>query len=495
MFAKGFDNEKYLKLQSQEIKERISLFGEKLYLEFGGKLFDDFHATRVLPGFAPDSKIKMLIELRDEVEIIVTINSEDIEKNKVRGDLGITYDLDLLRLIDAFRGYGLFVGSVVMTRFNNTPQALAFKQKLEKLGIKVYKHYAIDGYPHNIPHIVSEFGFGKNEYIETTRPVVVVTAPGPGSGKMATCLSQIYHESKRGRRSGYAKFETFPVWNLPINHPVNLAYEAATADLDDVNMIDPFHLESYGTMAVNYNRDVEVFPVLRAMLKEILGECPYKSPTDMGVNMAGTCIYDNAVVSESAKQEIIRRYYTALCNIRKGNDGESVAERLELLMRKVGCDPVSDRPAVVRARDKAERTAAPAVAIDLGEGRVVTGKTSSLLGASSAALLNALKLLSGISKETDIISPEILAPIQVLKTDNLGNHNPRLHTDEVLIALAISAVNSENAARAMKALPELCNAQAHSTVILSEVDIATFRKLGVQLTCDPQYQTKKLYHS
>ena len=495
MFAQGFDNEKYLKLQSQEIKQRISLFGEKLYLEFGGKLFDDFHATRVLPGFAPDSKIKMLIELRDEVEIIVTINSEDIEKNKVRGDLGITYDLDLLRLIDAFRGYGLYVGSVVMTRYNKTPQAVAFKQKLEKLGIKVYKHYAIDGYPHNIPHIVSEEGFGKNEYIETTRPVVVVTAPGPGSGKMATCLSQIYHDSKLGKHSGYAKFETFPVWNLPLNHPVNLAYEAATADLDDVNMIDPFHLESYGTMAVNYNRDVEVFPVLRAMLKEILGECPYKSPTDMGVNMAGSCIYDNSVVSEYAKQEIIRRYYTALCNIRKGNDEECVAERLELLMRKVGCDAVADRPSVSRARDKAERTAAPAVAIDLGEGRVVTGKTSSLLGASSAALLNALKLLSGIDKETDIISHEILAPIQVLKTKNLGNHNPRLHTDEVLIALSISAVNSENAAKAMRALPELRNAQAHSTVILSEVDIATFRKLGMNLTCEPRYQTKKLFHN
>ena len=494
MFAQGFDNEKYLKLQSQEIKERISLFGEKLYLEFGGKLFDDFHATRVLPGFAPDSKIKMLIELRDEVEIIVTINSEDIEKNKVRGDLGITYDLDLLRLIDAFRGYGLYVGSVVMTRYSDTPQASAFKLKLEKLGIKVYKHYAIDGYPHNIPHIVSEDGFGKNEYIETSRPVVVVTAPGPGSGKMATCLSQIYHDSKRGKRSGYAKFETFPVWNLPLNHPVNLAYEAATADLDDVNMIDPFHLESYGTMAVNYNRDVEVFPVLRAMLKEILGECPYKSPTDMGVNMAGTCIYDNSVVSEYAKQEIIRRYYTALCNIRKGNDEETVAERLELLMRKVGCDAVADRPSVSRARDKAERTSAPAVAIDLGESRVVTGKTSSLLGPSSAALLNALKLLAGIDKATDIISPEILEPIQILKTKNLGNHNPRLHTDEVLIALAISAVDSENAACAMRALPQLRDAQAHSTVIMSEVDIATFRKLGIHLTCDPQYQTKKLYH-
>ena len=494
MFVQGFDNEKYLKLQSKEIKERISLFGEKLYIEFGGKLFDDFHASRVLPGFEPDSKIRMLIELKDDAEIIIAINTADIEKNKVRGDLGITYDLDVLRLIDAFRGYGLYVGSVVMTRFNDTPAAQSFKLKLENLGIKVYKHYAIDGYPHNIPHIVSDVGFGVNEYVETTRPVVIVTAPGPGSGKMATCLSQIYHENKMGKKSGYAKFETFPIWNIPLSHPVNLAYEAATADLADVNMIDPFHLEAYGATAVNYNRDVEVFPVLRAMLEQILGECPYKSPTDMGVNMAGNCIFDNDAVSNAAKQEIIRRYYNALCRMRKDGGAETEIEKIELLMRKLSCSPTLDRPVVNAALARASETAAPAVAIELNDGRVVTGKTTSLLGASSAALLNALKALAGIDKEEDIISPEILAPIQVLKTENLGNHNPRLHTDEVLIALAISAVNSESADKAMKALPALAHAEVHSTVILSEVDASTFRKLGMQLSCEPQYQTKKLFH-
>ena len=496
MFLQGFDNEKYLKLQSQKIKERISLFGgEKLYLEFGGKLFDDFHASRVLPGFAPDSKIKMLIEIKDEAEIIIAINTADIEKNKVRGDLGITYDLDVLRLIDAFRGYGLYVGSVVMTRYKENPTADAFKAKLEKLGIKVYKHYAIEGYPHNIPHIVSDMGFGQNEYIKTERPVVVVTAPGPGSGKMATCLSQIYHEKKEGKKSGYAKFETFPIWNIPLNHPVNLAYEAATADLADVNMLDPFHLEAYNEAAVNYNRDVEVFPVLRAMLKEILGECPYKSPTDMGVNMAGNCIYDNKAVSDAAAQEIIRRYYAALCNNRKGAGSEVEVEKLELLLRKISCDPVSDRACVVPALEKAEQTGEPAVAIELNDGRIVTGKTSRLLGASSAALLNALKAIAGIDKDEDIISPEILAPIQVLKTQNLGGHNPRLHTDEVLIALAISAVDNPHADLAMKALPSLRYAEVHSTVILSQVDAGTFRKLGVNLSCEPKYQTKKLFHN
>ena len=495
MFIKGFDNDKYLKLQSQKIKERISLFGEKLYLEFGGKLFDDFHASRVLPGFAPDSKIKMLIELKDEAEIIISINTADIEKNKVRGDIGITYDLDVLRLIDAFRGYGLYVGSVVMTRYRSNPVADAFKLKLEKLGIKVYKHYAIEGYPTNIPHVVSDEGLGQNEYVETTRPVVIVTAPGPGSGKMATCLSQIYHESKKGMKSGYAKFETFPIWNIPLNHPVNLAYEAATADLADVNMIDPFHLESYGTLAVNYNRDVEVFPVLRAILQEILGECPYKSPTDMGVNMVGNCILDDEAVSNAAKQEIIRRYYNAKCNIRKGNGNEVEVEKIELLMRKLSCDPVNDRPCVAAAVSKGEETGEPCVAIELNDGRVVTGKTSKLLGASSAALLNALKAISGIDQKVDIISPEILAPIQVLKTQNLGNHNPRLHTDEVLIALAISAVANPDAAKAMRAIAELKNTEVHSTVILAQVDSNTFRKLGVNLSCEPKYQTKKLFHN
>ena len=495
MFQLGFDNERYLKLQAENIKQRISLFDGKLYLEFGGKLFDDFHASRVLPGFAPDSKIRMLIELKDEAEVIIAINTADIEKNKVRGDLGITYDVDVLRLIDAFRGYGLYVGSVVMTRYKSNPIADAFKMKLENLGIKVYKHYAIDGYPHNIPHIVSEEGFGKNEYIETSRPVVVVTAPGPGSGKMATCLSQIYHDSKVGRKSGYAKFETFPVWNIPLNHPVNLAYEAATADLADVNMIDPFHLEAYGTPAVNYNRDVEVFPVLRSMLAEILGECPYKSPTDMGVNMAGNCIFDDEAVSNAAKQEIIRRYYTALCNLRKGASNETEIEKIEILMRRLSCHPVEDRPCVRPALEKAAQTGNPAVAIELNDGRVVTGKTSALLGASSAALLNALKAIAGIDKNEDIISPEILAPIQTLKTENLGNHNPRLHTDEVLIALAICAVDNPHAAAAMAALKELANAEVHSTVILSQVDSNTFRKLGVNLSCEPRYQTKKLFHN
>ncbi len=494
MFIQGFDNDKYLKMQSKEIKERISLFGEKLYIEFGGKLFDDFHASRVLPGFAPDSKIKMLIELKDDLEVIIAINTADIEKNKVRGDLGITYDLDVLRLIDAFRGYGLYVGSVVMTRFSDTSAAQLFKLKLENLGIKVYKHYAIEGYPHNIPKIVSDEGFGINEYVETARPVVIVTAPGPGSGKMATCLSQIYHESKRGIKSGYAKFETFPIWNLTLNHPVNLAYEAATADLADVNMIDPFHLESYGITAVNYNRDVEVFPVLRSMLEEILGECPYKSPTDMGVNMAGNCIFDNDAVSDAAKQEIIRRYYGALCRMRKDGGAETEIEKIEILMRKLSCSPTVDRPVVEVALKKSDETGAPAVAIELNDGRIVTGKTSSLLGASSAALLNALKTVAGIDKDEDIISPDILAPIQVLKTANLGNHNPRLHTDEVLIALAITAVDSESADKAMKALPALKHTEVHSTVILSEVDASTFRKLGMQLSCEPQYQTKKLFH-
>ena len=494
MFSQGFDNDRYLKMQSKEIKERISLFGEKLYIEFGGKLFDDFHASRVLPGFEPDSKIRMLIELKEEAEIIIAINTADIEKNKVRGDLGITYDLDVLRLIDAFRGYGLFVGSVVMTRFTDTPAAQSFKHKLENLGIKVYKHFAIEGYPHNVPKIVSDEGFGINEYVETSRPVVIVTAPGPGSGKMATCLSQIYHESKRGIKSGYAKFETFPIWNIPLNHPVNLAYEAATADLADVNMIDPFHLEAYGVTAVNYNRDVEVFPILRSMLEQILGECPYKSPTDMGVNMVGNCIVDNDAVSDAAKQEIIRRYYNALCRMRKDGGAETEIEKIELLMRKLSLSPVADRPVVGVALDKAEKTDAPAVAIELNDGRIVTGKTTALLGASSAALLNALKAIAGIDKDEDIISPDILAPIQVLKTDHLGNRNPRLHTDEVLIALAITAVDSKSASQAMKAIPDLKHAEVHSTVILSEVDAVTFRKLGMQLSCEPKYQTKKLYH-
>ena len=490
----GFDNEKYLKLQSERIKERIEMFGGKLYLEFGGKLFDDFHASRVLPGFAPDSKIKMLIELKDVAEIIIAINTADIEKNKVRGDLGITYDLDVLRLIDAFRGYGLYVGSVVMTRYKENPIAEAFRMKLEKLGIKVYKHYAIDGYPYDINTIVSDRGFGMNEYAATSRSLVVVTAPGPGSGKMATCLSQIYHESKQGIKSGYAKFETFPVWNVPLSHPVNLAYEAATADLNDVNMIDPFHLEAYGKTTVNYNRDVEVFPVLRSMLTGILGECPYKSPTDMGVNMVGFGIFDDEAVCNAAKGEIVRRYYNALCNLRKGSGSEIEVHKIELLMQQLSINARDIRPCVFAALEKEAETDAPAVAIELNDGRIVTGKTSSLLGASSAVLLNALKAIAGIDKDKDIISEEILKPIQKLKTENLGNHNPRLHTDEILIALSISAVTDEASKRAMEALPMLRHAEVHSTVILSQVDTSTFRKLGLNLTCEPKYQSKKLFH-
>ena len=413
----------------------------------------------------------------------------------MRGDLGITYDLDVLRLIDAFRGYGLYVGSVVMTQYKPNAAADAFMQKLGNLGIKVYKHYEIAGYPHNVPLILSEAGFGKNEYIETTRSIVVVTAPGPGSGKMATCLSQIYHESKMGRKSGYAKFETFPVWNLALRHPVNLEYEAATADLADVNMIDPYHLEAYGKMAVNYNRDVEVFPVLRSMLTGILGECPYKSPTDMGVNMAGFCIYDDDAVGDAACQEIIRRHYNALCNMRKGSDNQGEVDKIELLMRKLGITSENNRKSVSTALKKAEETSAPAVAIEFDDGRIVTGKTSPLLGASSAALLNAIKLVAGIDDNLDIITPEVIEPIQTLKTEYLGNHNPRLHTDEVLVALSVSAVSSPLARRAFEAIPKLKYAEVHSTVILSQVDAATFRKLGMNLSCEPQYQTKKLFHN
>lgn len=493
MYRTGFDNNKYLKLQSEKIKERISQFGGKLYLEFGGKLFDDFHASRVLPGFEPDSKIRMLTELKDQAEIILAVNSADIEKNKVRGDLGITYDLDVLRLIDAFRGFGLHVGSVVLTRYASTSAVEIFKTKLETLGIKVYRHYAIKNYPYDIESIVSDEGYGKNDYIETTRPLVVVTAPGPGSGKMATCLSQIYHDYKRGINAGYAKFETFPVWNIPLRHPVNVAYEAATADLNDINMIDPFHLEAYGTTSVNYNRDVEIFPVLRAMYEGIMGKCPYKSPTDMGVNMVGNCIIDDDAVRQAANNEIIRRYYSALCQQRKGNFCEEEIEKIQLLMNQSGIS-IKERKCIAAANEKAEQTGAPAAAIELKDGRIVTGKTSALLGASSAALINAVKAIAGIDKEIDIISHQVLEPVQKLKIENLGNHNPRLHTDEVLIALAITAATDETAKRAMDALKELKGAELHSSVILSPVDTATFRKLGVNLTCEPVYQTKKLYH-
>ncbi len=489
----GFDNEKYLKMQSEKIRERIHQFGGKLYLEFGGKLFDDFHASRVLPGFAPDSKIRMLTELKDQAEIVIAINANDIEKNKVRGDLGITYDLDVLRLIDAFRGFGLYVGSVVLTRYHDQSSVEAFKMKLESLGIRVYKHYAIPRYPYDIPLIVSDEGFGKNEYIETGRSLVVVTAPGPGSGKLATCLSQLYHEHKRGIKAGYAKFETFPIWNIPLKHPVNLAYEAATADLSDVNMIDSFHLEAYGETTVNYNRDIEAFPVLRAMFEKILGECPYKSPTDMGVNMAGNCIFDDAAVREAANKEIIRRYYAALCNFRKGNGSMEEARRIENLMTQAGIS-TADRRCVAAALKKAAETGAPAVAMELGDGTLITGKTSPLLGASSAMLLNALKHLAGIPDEVQLIAPSIIEPVQDLKVKHLGNHNPRLHVDELLIALSICATMDKTAEAAMKQLNNLRGCEMHSTVILSQVDEMTFRKLGVNLSSEPQYQTKKLFH-
>ena len=493
MLRLGFDNEKYLQMQSKRIKERISQFGGKLYLEFGGKLFDDYHASRVLPGFKPDSKINMLVQLKDDAEIVLVISAGDIEKNKVRGDLGITYDADVLRLIDAFRGYGLYVGSVVLTRFSGQPAAEIFQAQLEDLGLRVYRHYPIEGYPANIPHIVSEDGFGKNDYIETERSLVVITAPGPGSGKMATCLSQLYHENKRGVKAGYAKFETFPIWNIPLRHPVNLAYEAATADLNDVNMIDPFHLEAYGETTINYNRDVEVFPVLNAMFEQIYGESPYKSPTDMGVNMVGNCIFDDEAVCQAARTEIVRRYYKALCDHRKGLLADDVIYKLELLMKQAGTS-IADRTVVAAANRRAEETGDPAVAIELPDGTIVTGKTSALLGASSAMLLNALKKLAGIAKEVKLIAPEIIEPIQKLKVGHLGNRNPRLHTDEVLIALSICAVNEPKAALALKQLEKLKCCEVHSTVILSSVDENVFKKLGINLTCEARYETKKLFH-
>ena len=489
----GFDNQKYLELQSAHIRERIGQFGNKLYLEFGGKLFDDYHASRVLPGFEPDSKIRMLKELRDSVEIVIAICASDIEKNKIRGDLGITYDVDVLRLIDAFRGEGLLVGGVVVTQYAGQPAADAFQRRLETLGVKVYRHYPITGYPNNIPLIVSDEGYGKNDYVETTRPLVVVTAPGPGSGKMAVCLSQLFHEYKRGVKAGYAKFETFPIWNLPLNHPVNLAYEAATADLNDVNMIDPFHLQAYGETTVNYNRDVEVFPVLSAMFEKIMGECPYKSPTDMGVNMAGNCIVDDEAVRDAARQEIIRRYYSGLCDRRQGKADDSVVYKLELLMQQAKAD-AAQRPVISAAAQVAEETGSPAFAIELPDGQVVTGKTSELLGACSAALLNALKALAGIDHSVHVISPKAIEPIQTLKVDHLGSANPRLHSDETLIALAISAATDPAAAKALDQLSALRRCEAHSTVILSQVDSGNCAKLGLHLTSEPQYETNKLYH-
>ena len=491
----GFDNDKYLAMQSEHIRERIQKFDNKLYLEFGGKLFDDYHASRVLPGFQPDSKIRMLQTLKDDVEIVVAICAGDIEKNKMRGDLGISYDVDVLRLIDVFRGLGFYVGSVVITQYAGQPAADAFIKRLSALGVKSYKHYPIAGYPSDVAHIVSDEGLGKNEYIETTRPLIVVTAPGPGSGKMATCLSQLYHEHKRGVKAGYAKFETFPIWNLPLKHPVNLAYEAATADLNDVNMIDPFHLEAYGVTTVNYNRDIEIFPVVNAMFELIAGKSPYKSPTDMGVNMAGNCIVDDEACREASRNEIIRRYFKALCDQKTGKNVENELFKLELLLNQAGL-AVGDRAVEKQAHAVAERTGgAPAAAIELPDGTVVTGKNGPLLGAASSALLNALKKLAGIDHEIDLVSARAIEPIQTLKTNYLGSRNPRLHTDEILIALSSSAAENETAAAALQQLSKLKGCDMHSTVILSSVDTDTIKRLGMYLTCEPAYeQEDRKYH-
>ena len=480
----GFDNQKYLTMQSEHIKERISHFGDKLYLEFGGKLFDDYHASRVLPGFAPDSKLRMLLQLSDQAEIVIVISAADIEKNKIRADLGITYDADVLRLIQNFKDKGLYVGSVTITQYSGQRSADKFKEKLEKLGIKVYRHYIIEGYPSNVKLIVSEDGYGKNDYIETTRPLVIITAPGPGSGKMATCLSQLYHENKRGVKAGYAKFETFPIWNLPLKHPVNLAYEAATADLNDINMIDPFHLEAYNETTVNYNRDVEIYPVLAAMFEEIYGECPYKSPTDMGVNMAGNCICDDEVCKEASCQEIIRRYYSAINRLAKGECKPEEVYKIELLMKQAKIT-TAIRKTVSAALLKEEITGAPTAAIELLDGRIVTGKTTPLLGAASAMLLNAVKTLGGIDDSIHLIQPNVIEPVQKLKTHHFGNKNPRLHTDEVLIALSINAATDTNAQLALDQLEKLRGCQVHSSVMLSSVDTKVFKKLGIELTCEP----------
>lgn len=488
----GFDNDKYIAMQSSRIRERISKFDNKLYLEFGGKLFDDFHASRVLPGFQPDSKLKMLLQLKDQAEIVIVIGADAIQENKVRGDLGITYDLDVLRLIQSFESCGLMVGSVVITKYAGQASADQFRNRLTNLGIKSYLHYPIDGYPSDVAHIVSDEGFGKNEYVETVRPLVVVTAPGPGSGKMATCLSQLYHENKRGIKAGYAKFETFPIWNIPLKHPINLAYEAATADLADVNMIDPFHLEAYGEATINYNRDVEIFPVLNAMFELIMKESPYKSPTDMGVNMVGNCIVDDEVCKDASRQEIIRRYYQALCDQKKGIDAKTIIYKLELLMKQAGITK-EYRQVITTALEKSEKTNAPAVAIDIPNKGIVTGKTTALLGPSAAALLNALKCLAGIDHEVHLISPKYIEPIQKLKTSYLGSNNPRLHTDEILIALSTSAATDENAKRAMEQLPNLRGCEAHSSVMLSSVDTNIFKRLGVHLTCEPVSENKKIY--
>ena len=481
----GFDNNKYLKIQSEQIKKRIAQFGDKLYLEFGGKLFDDHHASRVLPGFQPDSKLQMLMQLKDEAEILIVISSIDIEKNKVRGDLGITYDEDVLRLREEFEKDGLFVSSVVITHYNGQSSADAYRKRLERLGIKVYYHYTIDGYPNNVALIDSDEGFGKNDYVETTRPLVVVTAPGPGSGKMAVCLSQLYHENKRGTKAGYAKFETFPVWNLPLKHPVNIAYEAATADLNDVNMIDPFHFEAYGEVAASYNRDIEIFPVLNALFEGIYGESPYKSPTDMGVNMIGFCMNDEDVCCNAAREEIIRRYYYALCNLADKGDNENEVNKIALILKQAKLTTEYRRTTVAAHQKKELCNGEAAAAIELQDGTIITARTSSLLGPSAALIVNATKHLAGIPHSVKLIPEEMIEPIQKTKVEYLHGHNPRLHTDEVLVAISLLSNTDENCRKALDQLPKLKGCQVHSTVMLSEVDRKIFKKLGVGLTCDP----------
>ncbi len=481
---KGFDNDKYLKIQSEHIKERISHFGNKLYLEFGGKLFDDYHASRVLPGFEPDSKLKMLMQLSEMAEIVIVISAQDIEKNKVRGDLGITYDQDVLRLRDEFIKCGLFVGSVVITHFNGQEGAKAFARRLKKLNIKSYFHYLIEGYPDNVSLIDSEKGYGKNDYVETSRPLVVVTAPGPGSGKMAVCLSQLYNENVRGIKAGYAKFETFPIWNLPLKHPVNLAYEAATADLNDVNMIDPWHLEAYGKTTVNYNRDIEIYPVLDAIFKGIYGENPYKSPTDMGVNMAGNCIFDDEACRYASNQEIIRRYYAALCNLAEGKCEESEVNKLTLLLQQSKIT-TEDRRVTVAAKERAKKSGLPSAAIELNDGKIITSESSELLGTCAALILNAAKYLAGIDHSVKLIPSEMIEPIQNMKVNYLNGKNPRLHTDEVLVALAMLSLSDENCKKALEQLPLFKGCQVHTSVMLSEVDRKIFKKLGVDLTSEP----------
>ncbi len=494
VYKVGFDNEKYLKMQSEKIMDRIEMFEGKLYLEFGGKLFDDYHASRVLPGFHPDSKLRLLRTISDQVEIVIVINAAAIESTKVIGDSGIAYDDDVLKLIDVFRDNGLFVGCVVISQFLGQAAADTFKSRLERSGIQVYvTHYISDDvYPANIQFILSDEGYGNNDYIETTRPLVVVTAPGPGSGKMATCLSQLYHENQRGIKAGYAKFETFPTWNLPLNSRINMAYEAATADLNDVNMIDHFHLDAYGVSAVNYNRDIEVFPLLNAMFTRIWGDSPYKSPTDMGVNMVGYCITDDQACTDAASQEIIRRYYGAMCDYASGRGTKAEVSKLELLMNRAELS-VADRPPVGAALKKAELTGHPATAIELADGTIITGKTSELLSAPSAAMLNALKFLAGIDDGKHLLSPEVIEPVQKVKVEFLGNTSPQLNADEVLIALSVCTPDDDIAACALDQLPKLEKAEVHSTVILPHVDINVFRQLGMNVTCEPVYKDKRLF--